>query len=117
MEVSSPRLFEEQPRNPRRLREEAPRTAGAQSELKGLWGNPCQARVWSPGKAHGTVRLTGVPGEGMSSLLLLGKHSYAPLGMGWLLPRQLRAQHKKAAILLDQLASSRNKAVSPSVLF
>lgn len=58
------------------------------------------------GRHMAQCRRTGVPGEGASSLLLLGKRGCAPSGMGWLLSRQGRAQHKKAAILLDQLVST-----------
>lgn len=61
---------------------------------------PAREGVWSPGKAHGTVQAD------RDALRLLSKHGCAPSGTGWLLTRQVRAQHKKATILLDQLVST-----------
>lgn len=39
-------------------------------------------------------------------------HGYEPSGQGWLLARHVRAQRKRAAILLDQLLYSEISSVS-----
>lgn len=118
VEMPSLGFFEEQPRKPRKLREEHQEEQQEHSLSWKVCGiSPAGEGVRGPGKAHGTVQAGRGAQGGGSSLCLLGTHGYAPLGTGWLLTRQVRAQHKKSCNPSGPISLHRNKAVSPSVLF